>query len=603
MKRISKYIILATVSVFALSSCDDFFDRAPSNEISSSEYFSSENELKMYTDGLINGGLPAFTSICIGSDAFTDFCATMASTEKYLPGVYDADKSSGWSASNFSFTRRINYMIENMTKAKGNVSDEIYNHYMGVARFWRGYIHWTKVESFGNTIWLDHVVTENDSLLTSPRQDREYVMHMALADLKYAADNCLASSSYLTAGRTYVNKWVATAMLSKIALYEASYRKYHSVNPSTNVAWNNKYETSDELYRMAADAAKSIIDSKVFSLHSDYGELFRSMAIPTDEVIWSRQASTTSMHDITWRFNSATYANKYSPTKDLVDMYLKTDGTPITDDKVSMADEFTGRDNRLINTVFGPGHTWKDATGSTQLKSLDFSQTVTGYAFVKWNIEENDNYSKSTSVNSVPILRYGEVLLNYAEAKAELGEMTEDIWDETIGALRRRAGVTSIYPGSGAYVEDNWLKEYYSEDSDGPTNLSNTILEIRRERGVELCMEWASRYRDLMRWNMGNLIVRRYNNQGWKGIYISENDYKNGFSFNGTDYTFGTSNTKTSFNVSNSGANSTWSLTDSDHGYLIWNYKLEWENKMYTNPIPTSALTLSPQLGQNYGWD
>ena len=611
MKRIIIYTFSILLAVMTLSSCEDFFDRNPADAISAPAYFSNEKELKMYTDGLIVSYLPSFTSVAIGSDAYTDLCATKSSTDMYKPGIYNADKSSGWAAGNFSFIRQVNYMLTNMTKCKGTVDEATYNHYEGVARFWRAYAHFLKVETFGNAVWIDHVISETDSLMYQPRQDREYVMHNVITDLQFAADNCSSDAKYVTSGRTYVNKWVATAMLSKIALYEASYRKYHKVNPSTNVAWNNKYETSEQLYQIAADAASKIMQSGVFSLHesgkpaTDYSELFLSENIPTDEVIWSRQANSemTVFHDVTWYYNSATYGQKYSPSKELVDMYLTTAGTPITDDKVTPDKEFEGRDYRLIQTVLGPGHEYKNLAGTDTLKGPDFSCVLTGYAFIKWCQEDAVNYSSTRCTNSVPILRYGEVLLNYAEAMDELGKMTEDVWNSSIGLLRARAGVTSIYPGNSNYVEDPYLKNYYAEDSDGAVTLSNTNLEIRRERATELCMEWASRSRDLMRWNMGNLIAKRYNNQGWRGIYLTAAEVKSGFTINGYTYTIGKSTNATSYAVANSGADATWSLSNGDSGYLIYNYKLEWDNKMYTDPIPTSTLTLSPQLGQNYGWN
>lgn len=606
MKNIFKTIIFVSAAAAALSSCSDFLTKEPANRISAGSYFSSETDLKMFTDGMLIDYLPGFTTVAIGDDAYTDFCATKSGSDFYHPGLWTAEQQSGWSTGNFSFIRKCNYMLENMTRAKGKVADETYYHYRGVAHFWRAYAHYIKVQTFGNVPWIDHVAQPSDSvLLYAPRDDREYVFHNILADLDSASNNCLGTTKYLTVGRTYVNKWVVLAMKAKMCLFEAAYRRYHSVNPSTNEAWNNKYETAEDLYREAANAAEEVMNSGAFSLNSSYGALFLSENIPTDEVIWSRQANASASvtHDVTWYYNSATYGQKYSPTKEYVNMFLKTDGNPIASDQMSPDEEFTGRDARLSQTVLGPGHKWVNSAGVTELKAPDFSVTLTGYAWIKWNVEDAVNYSKSLSNNSVPILRYAEVLLDYAEAKAELGEMTEDVWSATIGALRKRAGVKSIYPGSADYQKDPILENYYAGTGVGGADLSDMILEIRRERATELTMEWGNRQDDLMRWNLGSFIERRYNHQGWRGIYLTAEQAKNGFTINGTTFKIG-STSPTSYKVANSGSDATWSLTEKTYGYLVYNYKLEWSDKMYTRPIPVTAITLNKNLlPQNYGWD
>lgn len=616
MKRFFIKTVVASFALASFCSCSDFLDRTPTNSIQASIYFANETELKLYCNGLIESGMPDFTTVAVnGDDSYSDLIATKSSSDYYHPGLWNASKGSGWSSGSFSFIRRCNYMLDNMSRAKGNVSTEVYNHYEGVARFWRAYAHFGKLKAFSNIPWIDHVLQKDDSLLYASRQDREYVFHKILEDMDFAGTNCLATSDYLINSRTYVNKWVVLAYEARMCLYEASYRKYHSVNPTTNEPWNNKYETSEQLFQKCADICKIIMDSKVFKLHStgnpkvDYSEMFKSEAIPTDETIWSRQASAAMgvTHDVTWYFRSATYGQKYSPTKDLVDMYLKLDGTPIANDAVDVNDEFTDRDWRLSQTVSGPGYTYTLSTGKDTLRGPDFSCCLVGYEFNKWCIDVATNYSKSLSNNSVPILRYAEVLLNYAEAEAELGKMTEDIWNNTIGLLRERAGVKNIYPGSASYVKDNFLETYYNGNSSGQSFpvTSDLLLEIRRERVTEMCMENGLRTDDLKRWGRGDLIQTRYGNQGWRGIYLTADQVKNGFKINGYTYSVSTSSSTSQYvyKISNTGSNSTWSLSNKTYGYLIYNYKLEWDEKMYTDPIPTTALTINPKLGQNYGWE
>ena len=165
----------------------------------------------------------------------------------------------------------------------------------------------------------------------------------------------------------------------------------------------------------------------------------------------------------------------------------------------------------------------------------------------------------------------------------------------------------NIYPEDAGYVKDEWLRSYYA---DAP-GLSDVLLEIRRERATELIMEMGLRVDDLYRWHLGNLIVKRYNNnQGWRGIYLSADDYANGFEFNGTQYggktdkdAIWSKTSATSYKIGTSTADGNFTLSDGDHGYLIYNYQLEWQDRMYVRPIPNTAFTLNPELGQNYGWD
>jgi len=612
MKKILINICVVAVVVASLGSCSDFLDRTPTNSIPAPTYFANETDLKMYCNGLIEKGLPDFTSVAVnGDDSYSDLVATKSSSDFYHPGLWNASKGSGWSTGNFSFIRSCNYMLGNMSRAKGKVSDEVYNHYEGVARFWRAYAHFGKMQTFSNIPWIDHVLQKDDSILYAGRSDREYVFHKILEDMDFAGEHCLASAEYMINSRTYVNKWVVLAYEARMCLYEASFRKYHSVNPSTNTPWTNKYETSEQLYEKCATICEEIMGSHVFSLHNtgnpkkDYSALFKSENIPTDEVIWSRQANTAMSvtHDVTWYFRSATYGQKYSPTKELVDMYLNLDGTPIATDAVDVNDEFTNRDWRLPQTVSGPGYTYTPLSGKDTLRGPDFSCCLTGYEFNKWCIDVATNYSQGLSNNSVPILRYAEVLLNYAEAKAELGQMTEDIWNGTIGLIRSRAGVKSIYPLSSSYTRDPISYAYYNGTGTGQSGpvISDLLLEIRRERATEMIMEDGLRTNDLKRWGDAALIQRRYNNQGWRGIYLTAEQVKNGFTINGYKYTIGTTSAN-SYSVANTGANTTWSLSEKTYGYLIYNYQLEWDDKMYTDPIPVTALTLNPKLLQNYGW-
>lgn len=608
MKKIY-FVILYAVLLMTAASCEKFFDRQPEDKFAVDLFFKSEADLQYYCNGLIDAALPSMNSIALGDDKNSDLAVCKNQDVYFIKGRYTASTASGWAYGNWSFVRQVAYMLDNMSNAKGNVSVEKYDHYEGVGRFFRAYATFNKVKQFGDCYWIDHVVSPADStLLYGPRHDREYIMHNVVEDLKFAAEKCLTSGAGIKSdGCVYINKYVALAIASRVCLFEGTYRKYHSVNPSTGNPWTNEYETSEELLQLAVKYSKELMDSGAYSLYSNYGELFTSTDLKKEEVIWGRTYSEklATGHTVSYVFSASTQPY-CAPTKDYVMMFLGSDGKPVASGEVSMAAEFTKRDKRLAACVLGPGNTKKNQSGASVSFNPDFTLTPTGYQWIKWVVPEYlaMSSSMSSSFNSAPVIRYAEVLLNYAEAAEELGQMDESLWNKTVGQIRKvHGGITnSAYPGSAGYVEDAWLREYYT-DVMHPVSLSDALLEIRRERAVELTLESDSRYQDLMRWNMGDLIVRRYNNQGWKGIWISKDEAASGFTINNVKYTISAdkSTSETNYKVSTV-ADGAWTLSEGDHGYLIYNYDLHWEDKMYLHPIPQTAKNVNPALGQNDGW-
>lgn len=596
-----------SLAVTAVSSCEKFFDRVPEDKFAANAFFASEDDLILYTNGLINTAMPSAESIALGEDLFTDLCATRESKPFYEEGYYNPGIATGWSYSNWGFLRQVAYMLDNMHNAKGNVSESVYNHYEGVARFWRAYATFNKVKMFGDCYFIDHVISPADSsLLYGARQSREYVMHKVLEDLEFACTNCLTTGNAVhTEGRVYINRYVALAIASRICLYEGTYRKYHAVNPSTGMPWSGEYESYEDLLKMSYEYSKTLIGLHEFDLVNDYRSLFTSKALQSKEVIWGRTSSEELgvKHNVTYSYCSTTSSKLYSPTKDYVRMFLRTDGTP-ADGAVSVTREFENRDKRLAACVLAPGQKKTDASGASVDFAPDFTWSRTGYIWIKWVMPENSamTSSNSTSTNSLPIMRYGEVLLNYAEAAAELGVMDRNIWEESIGALRQRAGVKSIYPEDGNYRPDTELRSYFTKGLDNPGNPSDMLLEIRRERVTELMLEMDSHYDDLMRWNIGDIISRRTDSKAWKGIYVTKSEAADGWDFNGKHYTVSSANTsETNYKIS-SEVSQGFTLSEGTYGYLMYHYNVWWDDKMYLYPIPTTAINVNPNIGQNEGW-
>ena len=170
-------------------------------------------------------------------------------------------------------------------------------------------------------------------------------------------------------------------------------------------------------------------------------------------------------------------------------------------------DEVKGRDKRLQQTIrLGD---YKRISGGVQIPAPPlFSYTFTGYQPIKWTLDDMYYDTRDLNINSVALFRYAEVLLNYAEAQAELGALTDAEWALTIGLLRARAGITAGLTTLPTVV-DPYLQSVYFPDITDPV-----ILEVRRERGIELCLE-GFRFHDILRWKRGDLMLME-----WNGFYV-----------------------------------------------------------------------------------
>lgn len=624
-------INLFAVAAIALSgvSCEKFLTVEPIDKMSAETYFKNELELELFANGMIQSYLPTADGLGY-SDNFSDLTCTKTSSDYYRQGIWNAQKQTGWEVSSWRNIRRANIFLAGTERSKANVSEAVYKHYQGVARLWRAYFYYAKVQNFGDVPWMDHALDIEDEILYAPRDSREFVMSKVLEDLNFACENLSGDSKY----KGVVNKWVALAFKSRVCLYEGTFRKYHKVNPSTQEAWSTEYESANDFLTECVNASEQLMTEGGFGLDSSYYGLFHNTNIASSpEAIWWSDydgGELNRMHELTWVVNSGTYDQQSSPTKTLLNHYLQTDGTPVTHGgKVGPDVEFANRDARLAASVMYPGYTYETSAGEILPKQMKTGNTYNGYCYVKFSIEKEENYSKGKNDNDYPILRYGEVLLNLAEAKAELnnGNLSQADWDKTIGALRTRAGVKNIYPGGAGYVSD-WTKAYYG-------NLSDVLTEIRRERAVELVVE-GLRVHDLYRWKLGNLIVdRESNGKGWHGIYVNEAqaavdaagaaahqaaynaltseadkaayiaaNKDKVFVLNGFFYSFkGAPASDLGYNVNNSEADQNHAFSETKSGFVTYNYKLVWNERNYVRPVPQSAINVNKALTQNVLWE
>ncbi len=589
MKKYIFYLFLLTAFI---SGCE--LDQEPVSTASKSVVFGSQQGLDLYTN--------SFYSILPGrstrEDAMSDYLAVKSVPTFIQQNAYTASLSSGWS---WGDLRNINYFIANCNDP--DIAPDVINNYIGIAKFFRAYFYFEKVKRFGDVPWIGKPLDVKDTLiLYGGRDPRTLVMDSILADIDFACANIKTTSD---ATRSTVTKYVAYALKSRICLFEGTFRKYH---PEFNLQGS-----ASTWLNHATTAAQTIMDAGIYSIYTtggpgkSYRTVFTNPAPISSEVMLASISDLTLnvLNDANWYWTSGTYGDKASFIRSFINTYLKLDGTPFTNDAdyqtMLFKDEVKDRDLRLKQTIRVGDY--KRISGGTLVPAPPlFSYTFTGYQPIKWTLDDMYYDTRDLNINSITMFRYAEVLLNYAEAKAELGTLTDEDWAKTVGVLRTRGGITSGLTTKPTTV-DNYLKSVYFPNISDPV-----ILEIRRERGIELCLE-GFRFDDLLRWKRGELMQME-----WNGFYVPELVTPMDLNEDGIlDVAF-YQGTKPSPAVSGVtyvdvspkvGSNvNPLQLKNGDSGELVWmnNIVREWNDKMYFYPIPQTDLLLNPNLGQNPGW-
>lgn len=509
-KSILYYSTIIVAFLCAASSCD--LTESPKSQAGASIVFGSETGLRSYCYSFY-GLLPDGSHAHHQDDYLADYIAK-PSLELYETGGLTPDSQSSWS---WESIRSVNYFLDH--NINPSVPQGVRDNYSGIARFFRAWLYYNKLVDYGELPWVDHVLNPGDPELTAPRDSRDVIIRNIIQDCDFAFEHIQADNSK-NGMACFVNKWCALLLKSRICLFEASWRKYHA-----GTAYVSRCEISpEELFSKAAEAAALIMESGAFTLHTgteykngrgSYRDLFSSDSVPTDEVMLAIQNDATLSVGYANYFYNVQPTGHHSLTRPFVNTYLNRDGSYYSETKSdgtykTFLEETTGRDLRLNQTIRAYDYTCKDAKGNYVSTTADYTYSLTGYHIIKYTIDDVACNVYGGNGNDIPVMRYAEALLNYAEAKAELGTLTDDDWKNTIGALRRRAGITGGSLDIRPTAVDNYLKNTFYPGITNPV-----ILEIRRERTCELCLE-GFRMNDLKRWACGNLWA----NAQWTGIFI-----------------------------------------------------------------------------------
>lgn len=591
VKKIIYISIIVSAVFLGAVGCD--ITEAPKDSTTQDAVFSSETGLELYTNSFYEY-LPSSDDITRG-DGMSDYGATrsLGAIDFIIPGAWTPEThDQGW---DWGRLRNINYFLVN--NSNQDVPEEVRNHHNGIARFFRAWFYFDKVKRFGDVPWIDEPLDVDDPRLEAGRDSREMVMDHIIEDLDYAIEHI---SENEVSNRTEITKTVALALKSRVALFEGTFRKY---NP-----WLGLEASADDWFAEAIDASQQIMDSGLYSLYtgggpeSSYRELFITDTPNTDEDILSvvSDEALGVRHTANWWLTSGTYGIGLNFTRQFINTYLMQDGTPYTDipdhETFTFTEETENRDLRLSQTIRTPGYTRVNA-GVLVPAPPTFTYTQTGYQPIKWVVDDIGVDGGSNNTNSVTLFRYAEVLLNYAEAKAELSNLTTSEWQQTIGALRERAGISGGTDTLPIQI-DPYLQQVYFPDINDPV-----LLEIRRERGIELAFE-AIRFDDIRRWGRGELMEQR-----WRGFYVPAANTYLDLSGDGEPnvyfYTTGEAPDDQIEGVQYVDVNrEDFILSEGESGELMWlpNIEKEWQQKKYLYPVPQVHIQRNTNLTQNPGW-
>ncbi|HVI45558.1 MAG TPA: RagB/SusD family nutrient uptake outer membrane protein [Chitinophaga sp.] len=598
MKKLSIFII-AGVIIAGTSCKKSFLDRYPQDAISPQLFFKSEEDLALYVNGLLV--LPG-TDIYYG-DQSSDNMATTAAVE--VKGVMTGSPSSqtltgGW---DWGRLRNINYFLDNYNKA--DVTQDVKDHYVGMARYYRALFYFGMVKRYSDVPWYGRTMNPSDTvMLYKARDPRALVVDSIMADLSFAASHIRSS---VPAGTP--NVWAAKALFARIALYEATFRKYH---PELNLQ-----ATAGRFLDSAVKVTQDIMSNGGFNVYNtgkpdqDYGALFNSQDLMSNkEVILARPFDASKSVS---SGGTGTVFGDYeqSPARDLVQSYLMDDGTRFSDvpgyAQLQFVQEFLHRDRRLAQTLASPGFV---RAGDTKPYIQRLNKNFSGYHQVKGLTNTTDNILAGSV--DVPVYRYAETLLIYAEAKAEQESLTQADLDKSVNLLRARV---QMPPMNLAMVNSNTdpiLGTMYP----GVTGaMKGAILEIRRERRVELAME-GFRYDDLMRWRAGALLAQSPEGMYFPGlgkydltgdaipdiilvdksaeIPTDDKKEKNALGVNLIYYKAGSFGDNVTVYMKNGTAGGPLVTEVTPRKFL--------EPKYYYRPVPYTQLVLNPNLKQIFDW-
>jgi len=573
MKNILFILLLISGSALFTSCNEKLLDKYPLDQISDPEFWNTDGELELYLNRFYNN-LPSWSKDGTGyvsmPDNGTDIALYTFKSDRLDGTTIVPASGGGWDWGN---VRNINYFLDNIHRAEG----DLVPNYKGEGHFWRARIYYGLFQQFGDLPIIDKALnTDDKDYLYAPRAPRNEVADFIISDLDTAI-SLMKTGADLPPMK--INKEIALLLKTTVCLYEGTWEKYHMGTPfGVSGSDGTKY------LQEAVEAAQELMNSGKYSLATGdtdkvYYELFNQLDLSDNpEILLWRMYDYEGLGQ---GFGNDAWAwpNRSGITRELVRSYLCADGLPISISPLYQGDDdlrtvTVNRDPRCVQSIMTPGDIQMVADNDTTYYRVPVLTTnnfcPTGYEWQKYRLPAVYPGSGGNIRDLAKIIyRYAEVLLNYAEAKAELGTLTQEDLDISINLLRDRVGMPHLVLGS-ITPDPDWPDWGYA--------LPDYLQEIRRERAVEMLGE-GFRFQDLMRWRAHNLIRgKRPKGTKYTDELKEENPNLPEDAEGYMDPYYGT-------------------LTGPESGYGFE------PDRDYLKPIPIEQLTLNENLTQNPGWE
>ena len=551
-------ITLSVVAALVFTGCNsDFLDRSSKVTMTdNADYWTKATNVRLFVDGAYNQYFTGYNSGWSGTKTPTCFnrneCSDDISTGSAQYDILLTNPNDNWYRSegirflvrrggtgwDFSWIRKWNTLIERLEQYKDSYTSEEFNHWMGVARFFRAYEYSTIVQSFGDVPYYDHVLSNDEyDEQYKDRDPRTTVMQKCMEDFDFAMANIRTND-----GTDYVNRYVAATMASRCMLFEGTWYIYHKNDPAMKTC-SNVDALAKTFLEKARDYAQIVIDSGKYGFTTEFNALFGTYkGRPAgNEILLYRSYS----NDLAIRHCIASYCNMREGQSGVANLstlkaWICNDGQPYTTSTVDKADSFemhdlvASRDPRFEATFYRTA-TSMNATGIYTVKFIDREGPDL------WSDNTNTGrpeFRSNTNINGYPCVRYAETVLNWIEAKAELADkfggaaVTQADLDKSINAIRNRPiadaavarGVKKTAPLQlGNLPNDPARTSALEAGTHAGIVNSPLIWEIRRERRMEFFSE-NFRTLDIRRWGKLELMQGANNPDILLGCWVKLSD-------------------------------------------------------------------------------
>ena len=492
-------------------------DKDPEGVLSTNMPFRSTGEIQNYVNQFYESGLRGQDitmgggSGIAGADTYSDNLAGSAPVAR-TNGSLSLNNAANLGAGGglYRYIRNVNFLLNNQDNCDKNAD---FNQLIGEAYYFRAWYYYQLLKDYGGVAIIKEPLDPDMELMKRGRDSRTAVADFILEDLDKAIE-MLGQQNNSASMR--IHKDVARALKSEVALFEGTWEKYHKAK---NDPFFDKTVTDDKIksyLQTAADAAKAIMDRNVWKIHNtgnpnnDYRIVFQTTNLGSNsEVLWYKRYDGDLVGNSVNRYLNQG-GGGIGITASLVDDYLTIDGKPFVGaDKLAAKRVFgqelspSVRDPRLAQTVATPGQVLRpDQPQGYSLPPFDksgFQTNTTGYSMLKHVQIDYTGDLDAEYKGATPAIqfRYADVLLNYAEALAELnGASYAATIIAALQPLRDRVGMPAM----------DFDREYNTEADYPFRSLDKYIQAVRRERRVEQALE-GRRFYDILRWAAAEELI------------------------------------------------------------------------------------------------